>query len=956
MPRMRDACTPDAPPPAFPAEESLSLRYRLFRALAALSLKRPWMVLLAATALALASVIYTRARLEFHTGQDDLITPNSRAARNYLDYTREFPDLDGLIIVVSAAPDGARARSFVEALAARLSADRANVKAVFYKIDPGAFADRAMLYMKRADLDALAANIRAAYPMLRGYAADPGLAGFFTMVNRGIDGQMRAMAAARARDPHAAARAAAPAAASGNSPMPAAFDTSAIDTVLQGMLAYAADGKYVSPWQTMIRGGGDNGGALGNQGYLLSDNGKYLLLHVAPGDGAKDGPDPVEAIQNDLDAVRAAFPEVLAGMTGGPALAHAEEATTAHDIALASLIAITSNVLLLVIPFRALVEPAFAILALLAGVAWSFGFTTLAIGHLNLLSAVFTSVLAGIGINFPVHLMARYDEARRQGADLSRAVELAVVNTGTGVFASACIMALAFLTPVFTDFRGIAELGIVSAAGLFLCLVSALLIFPALAVLRERYFPARVRPQLAPRARRSLLEAFFRRPMLIVAGAAAITVCAVFMTGRVSFDQNVLNLQAEGAEAVKFENLLLKDSGRSSWFAVSLAPTMEAAEVRATAFRKLPEVSDVETIATYIPDDQPAKLATLHTLGAMLAPIELPAAVRPSNPAALARELRELEVKFTMLARAAGAQAAASGVAKTAALANAAVARLQARPDAFAGYELATNADLRARLAQLKRDLNTDAVTAANLPEVIRERFIGRGGRYLVQVYPRGDIWADAPLARFVGALESVDPDVTGPPVQTYNIATVMRRGYERAAVLALAAVLVFVFADFRNLRDTALAVVPLFFGGAWLLEAMGGLGWEFNLANLFAIPIIIGTAVDNGVNMVYRWREERDKSALILTRAVGKSVTIATLTTIAGFAALIPATHRGISSLGWVLSLGVSFILVATLLVLPALFELLGRRLEPAPSAAEPVAIEDEPAPRKAASGGLRR
>jgi multidrug efflux pump subunit AcrB len=148
--------------------------------------------------------------------------------------------------------------------------------------------------------------------------------------------------------------------------------------------------------------------------------------------------------------------------------------------------------------------------------------------------------------------------------------------------------------------------------------------------------------------------------------------------------------------------------------------------------------------------------------------------------------------------------------------------------------------------------------------------------------------------------------------------------------VLALIAVFVFVFADFRNLRDALLATVPLVFGGAWLLEAMGALGWEFNLANLFAVPIIIGMGVDNGVNMLYRWREERDKSSLILTKVVGKSVTVCSLTTIAAFAALITANHRGISSLGWVLSLGVGLILVATFIVLPALFEYWAREFRP--------------------------
>jgi uncharacterized protein len=971
----------------------LSLRYRIFRALAQVSIRRPYLVLICAVALSIASVFYTKARLEFRTGQDDLITPNSRASRDYLDYTHEFPDLDGLIIVVRAAPDPARAEHFVDALAARLNADHANVKTVFYKIDAGAFADRAMLYMTSADLDALAQKLRTAFPMLGAYAADPSLAGFFAMVNAGIDRQMQAQMQSRmpaqmqrqmqhrtAASMRASARRMDRAAATGHpdtrprsmarstaiapsepaaAAAPAAFDLGAIDTVLDGMLADTGGAKYVSPWQSMMQAGGQDSAQ--GHGYLVSDNGKYLLLQVAPGEGVKDGPNPTEAIERDLHAVRASFPGVMAGMTGGPALAHAEETTTAHDIALASLIAIASNMLLLVIPFTAVVEPLFAVLALLAGVAWSFGFTTLAIGHLNLLSAVFTSVLAGIGINFPIHLMARYDEARRQGASSAQAIELAVVNTGTGVFASACIMALAFLTPMFTDFRGIAELGIVSAAGLFLCLVSALLIFPALVVLRDRYRPACTRPQLAPRTRASILEAAFRRPTLILVGAVVITAGLLILMGRVRFDQNLLKLQAEQTEAVKFENVLLKDSGRSSWFAVSLAPSMEAGETRAAAFRKLPVVSDVETISTYIPDDQAAKLKTLHALGAMLAPIEMaPMRHRPDSgdAARLARELGQLASRLTQIVPA----DTSGGAAKTKALARNALDRLKGDPAAFAGYESSINADLRARLGELKNDLKPAVVTTANLPKVVRDRFIGKSGRFLVQIYPRGDVWEDAALSRFISALKTVDEDVTGPPVQTYNIATVMRRGYEHAAVMALIAVFIFVFADFRNLRDTALATVPLLFGGAWLLEAMGWMGWEFNLANLFAVPILIGTGVDNGVNMLYRWREERDKSALILSKAVGKSVTISSLTTIAGFAALIPAAHRGISSLGWVLSLGVTLILVATLLVLPALFELVGRRIEgrrvlapPAP-APEPVPEDEPPAPPKAASGGLRR
>ena len=132
-------------------------------------------------------------------------------------------------------------------------------------------------------------------------------------------------------------------------------------------------------------------------------------------------------------------------------------------------------------------------------------------------------------------------------------------------------------------------------------------------------------------------------------GAVAVTFGALLLTGRVSFDQNLLKLQAEQTEAVKFENVLLKDSGRSSWFAVSLAPSIEAGEARAAAFRKLPEVSDVETISTYIPDDEAAKLKTLHGLSAMLAPIKMAPLQHPGDPTRLARELGQLAGRLNMI-------------------------------------------------------------------------------------------------------------------------------------------------------------------------------------------------------------------------------------------------------------------------------------------------------------------
>ncbi|HKF28209.1 MAG TPA: MMPL family transporter [Candidatus Binataceae bacterium] len=884
----------------------MSFRYRVFRGLARLDFDYPWQVLLGCTALALLAVLYTRTHLQFQTGQEDLISDHGRDTSNYRHYENEFPDLDSLIVVVRADRDPARAERFADTFAARLAADPDNVKSVLYKIDAGALANRALLYLSSEDLGELTAHIRDYRPFLSAYAADPSLNNFFALTNGEANRAMTsAMVGSLFGDQN-------PPADSSKGKLNLAL----VDAMLNGMLAR---GNFASPWDDLTSVGPTQG--VLRDGYIASENGKYLIMNVVRADGREGAQNPIDAIDAHLAAVREQFPGVEAGMTGGPALARTEATSTAHDIALASLIAIVSNVLLVVIPFGGIVEPAFALTALLIGVAWSFGFTALAIGHLNLLSAVFTSILAGIGINFPIHLMARYDEARGAGRITRESIELGVVNTGAGVVASACIMALAFLMPIFSDFKGIAELGIVSAGGLFLCLLSAMLVFPSLLVIRDRRRPPHLAPSLKLVEREPWLPRLFARPGLTVAMVSAATLIGLLAVRGVRFDQNLLKLQAESTEAVHFEELLLKDSGRSSWFAVSLNPTREEALHKAELFSKLRQVADAETIATYVPAEQARKRAMLDTLRPILMGLKVSPPGPPSDPALLRRELAALNFKL------AGARDSdpSGAAAHTAELTTQAIARLDSDAGAFVQFEKEAARGFSLKLAQFRGMLDPSEITVENLPAELRNHFIGRSGIYLVQIYPRGDVWEDIPLARFIGALRSIDSDVTGAPVQAYSIATVMRRGYERAALLALVAVFVFVFADFRNLRDTVLATVPLLFGGAWLLATMGLLGWEFNLANLFAVPIIIGTGVDNGVNMLYRWREERDKSRLILTTAVGKSVTIASLTTIAGFAALIPATHRGIASLGWVLSLGVTFILIATLVVLPAILQLVG-------------------------------
>ena len=138
---------------------------------------------------------------------------------------------------------------------------------------------------------------------------------------------------------------------------------------------------------------------------------------------------------------------------------------------------------------------------------------------------------------------------------------------------------------------------------------------------------------------------------------------------------------------------------------------------------------------------------------------------------------------------------------------------------------------------------------------------------------------------------------------------------------------------DFRTLRHTLLALAPLAVGSLLTLGAMGFLGVALNPANMIALPLIVGVGVDNGVHVVHDFVARRTSGRYALARTTGVGIAVAALTTVLGFGSLMTATHRGFASLGLVLALGVTFCMIAALVLLPAILSLGGSRIaEPKP------------------------
>jgi predicted RND superfamily exporter protein len=123
------------------------------------------------------------------------------------------------------------------------------------------------------------------------------------------------------------------------------------------------------------------------------------------------------------------------------------------------------------------------------------------------------------------------------------------------------------------------------------------------------------------------------------------------------------------------------------------------------------------------------------------------------------------------------------------------------------------------------------------------------------------------------------------------------------------------------------LGLFPLAVGVALTAGVMGLFGVPLNPANMIALPLIVGVSVDNGVHVLHDHRERNPHRPYALGGATGRGVLVAGLTTVLGFGTLMIGRHRGMESLGLALSLGVTFSMLASLVLLPAVLRLLDRK-----------------------------
>ncbi len=879
-------------------------------------------------------IFYTVKHLEFSTNRDDLVGSNKKYHQNFLQFKKEFPIQDDLVVVVESE-DAEKNRQFVERLGPKLEADRVTVEIngkavqtnifqdVIFRTDLRMLGQKALLFVPEKDLEGLKKALGDYKPFIQQFTRATNFDSLFSLINT----QFRTAKREQNEQTESLIKA-----------LPALERI-----VVQTTMSLRRAGVPPSPGVSALFGASVEDE---QQEYITFAHGRiYLVTAHAPGESLNG--EAVERLRELVGQTREEIPGVNVGITGGPVLEHDEMKQSQRDTTTASIVSLLLSALIFIYGYNETGRPVKATVCLVVGLGFTMGYTTLVIGHLNILTITFVPMLIGLAIDFGVHLITRYEEELRHGKSEADALKKAMVFTGQGIVTGALTTAGAFFAMGLTSFKGIQEMGIIAGGGLIICLVPMMTMLPVMLLRgRQNVIDHQAGDPFERRAR--IENLWLQRPVLVSVITVALCALALTQVHKLFFDYDLRNMQSAGLPAVEFEKKLINSAAstasvpgsnsppKSVLFGVVIADSAEEAVALQDKIEKLDSVASVESMARRLTEDQTGKLALISEIKQEIAGIQFQEMdVAPVNIPELSQTLWSFGGYLGAAAEDAGEQE--KDLVKQLHSLHGAVLELRkemlaGKPEAVSSKLLAMQTalfrDIRETFSTLKNQDDRAPLRVADLPPALRDRFIGVTGKYLLQVYPKEDIWKRENQKEFIRELrkaldpkETNHPIITGTPVQLYQYTSLLKKSYEQAAWYSLGAIAILVLIHFRNVWSVLLALLPVAVGTIWLVGLMGAFGIPFNPANIMTLPLVIGIGVTNGIHILNRFAEERTPS--ILAKSTGKAVFVSGLTSIAGFGSLILAKHQGIRSLGEVMSVGITACMVAGLTTLPAILSL---------------------------------
>src|SRR5712671_2141770 len=558
-------------------------------------------VVFAAVLLVIFSGWYAAGHLGITTETDEMFAASLPWRQRAEMFKKLFPQFQDLLVAVIDAKEPEEAETTAASLAKALSEDHAHFLSV-RRPDASPFLEReGLLYLDTPQLESLIERMIDAQPFLGELAKDPSARGLFdalSLLGTGVEQGQVNLAPYR----------------------------TALAGFHDAMTSALAGHPRPLSWVRLL--GGELADLGGRYKFVLVQP-KLDHTTLQPGGAATQA---MREAARKLEFVKSG--EARVRITGNVALADEEFASVAQGAAtglIGSILLIALWLFLAVHSWR-LIAP--ILMTLGVGLMVTLLFAATAVGTLNLVSVGFGILFVGIAVDFAIQFSVRYREMRLLFPEPARALAETGRRVGGQILVASAATAAGFLAFVPTDFRGVAELGLIAGAGMLIAFACTVTFLPAAISL---FRPPGERAEVGFRWAAPLddLVRRHRRPLLIVFGILG--GLGLILLPRIGFDADPLHTKNPNTEAM--QTLYdLGDSPLTNPFTIDiLSPSPSEAAALAEKLRKLPLVSDVLSINSFVPEDQETKLALIADAATLIGPS---LASRDPPPPPTAQEIR----------------------------------------------------------------------------------------------------------------------------------------------------------------------------------------------------------------------------------------------------------------------------------------------------------------------------
>ncbi len=532
----------------------------------------------------------------------------------------------------------------------------------------------------------------------------------------------------------------------------------------------------------------------------------------------------------------------------------------------------------------------YAAIPLILGEIWTFGFTYLIIGRINVLTSIVGAILIGLGIDFSIHIYSRFLEEELNNKDLFQSLVTTIEKTGFATIAGGLTTAAAFSSMFFSNFKGLREFGIVASLGIVSTLLACFLIIPLILSFRKKIYKPKTISGFGTKFFHKIVD---ENPRKIVFLSLLIILFFLIYALKLEFNTSLRELRSKTNPALKTQTVLTKKLGGSlrSLIVILRGKNQQEIEKQFILLKKSlknKKISKIESIFSFIPltDEQLKNIEYLKKND------------KPEN----------ISENFLTI--------------------------LKDEGFAVCEYHETYIKSVESGLKNLK-PITFEEIINSKIYPILKNyiRYSKEKKQYeaIIRIYPELGLWHKKLTSDIVNTVENVFKQtkkqnnfITGIDVVINEIKRLVKENFLISSLISLLFVFLIVYLHFRNIYYTFLSFIPLLSGIIVMLGALKLSGDNISMYNFIATPMIIGIGIDSGIHILSRVLNSKNYDIAEAVIHTGKAITFTSLTTIVGFGSLFVSHFEGFKSLGLSTIFGVTACWLSSIIFFPAILKII--------------------------------